>query len=422
MPKIVHLGLGNFHRAHQAWYTAQLPDWTITAVVMSNKGLHDAMAAQGHTYLLGIWGPDGLEKQQIAVIKNTLFAPTQAALIVDEIAQADTQVITLTLTEKGYYLRVDGTQLAQDAAPIAADLASQTPRTALGLLAAGLSRRAARHGGPITVISCDNLSDNGTKLRQALADYVTLKEPGLLAWLDAHVSFPNTMVDRITPRLSDQAVADMRRAAGGPALPAVGTEAFSEWIIQDTFKGARPPWDRAGARFVSDIHQFETRKLRLLNAAHSYLAYAGVLRGYTFIHEAVADEVLKRTMRALWDEAAATLPQATPAPLATYRAALEARFAVPQVRHRLDQIATDGTLKLPQRIVPTIAARAAMGLAAPQAEHVLHCWAAYVLHRFRTNQPVEDAQAQHLHDIYDAGAAPQQMRQALIRMIQAPAA
>lgn len=387
MPRIVHFGLGNFHRAHQAWYTDHAGGWTITGVIMSNRAERDHLAAHGNAYLLGIWGKDGLRSEKISVYDDILLATDQPQEIIDRIADPDTHVVTLTVTEKGYYLRSGDARIDLSAEPIQHDLTSETPKTAIGLLAAGLIKRA---GQPLTVISCDNLSDNGRKLGQAMADYLAEKDPDTADWLANKVSFPNAMVDRITPRLGDDATAEVAEVAGEIGLPTVGTEDFSEWVIEDNFAASRPDWDKAGAELVPDVAPFEERKLRLLNASHSYLAYAGQLAGHQFVHEAIADPTLRAGVDALWDEAGSTVSRPASDSIDAYRAALLDRFAVPAMRHSLSQIAMDGSMKLRERLVPILLARVAAGQEAPQTTRAIASWMAFVWNAVEAGEALND--------------------------------
>lgn len=373
MPRMVHLGVGNFHRAHQAWYTQAAGGWDVTGVIMSNRELYNALKESGGRYLLGIWAADGLATRTISVHDDILLAADAPEAVIARIAYPETRIVTLTITEKGYCLASNGLLDFADPA-IEADIAAEAPSSAIGLLAAGLHRRAGQGGKPITILSCDNLSANGRKLRQAVSDFLGAKAPSALDWLGENAAFPDTMVDRITPRLSDTAKAEISAAAGDGALTVVGTEAFSEWIIEDRFAAARPDWERAGAVFTADVGSFERRKLRLLNAAHSYLACAGQAAGHRFVHEAIADEKLRSHVESLWDEAQTTLSPPALDTVPAYREALLERFSVPDLRHELRQIAADGSLKLKERLVPVLQERAEKGLASPHVEGAIDAW------------------------------------------------
>ncbi len=366
MTRIVHLGFGNFHRAHQAWYTQRANDltgrpWHITGVSMSRRDLALALAPSDGAYTLGLRGADGITTERISVHDRLLVARDQPDAVVAEIADPATQIVTLTITEKGYAVGGAHRQGAFD------------------LLVRGLARRADRDA-PITVMSCDNLSGNGGVTAQLLAQAAETHGYDIADYLDRSVTCPDTMVDRITPYVTQEMAAEITAAAGRSDPAPVMTETFTEWVIEDRFAAARPDWDAAGAVFAPDIAPFETRKLLFLNAAHSLLAYTGLLKRHTFVHEATADPDLNATMTRLWSEAAPALPEELAENLPAYLDALRARFAVPGMKHRLDQIAADGSLKLPVRIAPIIAAGHASGRATPAARSAVAAWIAYILH------------------------------------------
>lgn len=401
MPRMLHIGLGNFHRAHQAWYTAKATDdWRITGVVMRNEALFDILQER-RGYSLGIREADGLHVEHITLHDRVLLASRESAAVVDAFADPDLHVVTLTITEKGYCLDPATGRLDLTHPDIASDLEGQ-PSHAIGLLAQGLAHRMAEGLGPLTVLSCDNLSGNGRKLAAAVEDFA--KNANL--YLNSDNRFPDTMVDRITPATTQALSHEIAAAAGQPAVAPVLTEAFSEWVIEDDFAGMRPDWENAGAELVPDVAPFEMRKLRLLNAAHSWLAYAGLLARHRYVHEAMADPALRKGVERLWDEATTTLPQAVIGTLPAYRAALIDRFAVAEMRHELIQIAADGSLKMRERIVPLIRA----GAENSQAMDAIAAWIAFTLRAHRDGVAVSDPKATEIakrideaKDISEAG-------------------
>jgi fructuronate reductase len=389
MPALVHLGMGNFHRAHQAWYThlangAAVTPWRITGVAMRNPDVRDAMARAGWEYDLGIMGPEGLRVERIGVHDRVLVAAEDPRAVIDAIADPDVSAITLTVTEKGYCLTPGGALDTRDPG-IASDISSGTTRTVIGLLAAGLTRRVERGVGSVTILSCDNLGGNGDRLRAGLEAFFDASGTGRAPLALAH--FPNTMVDRITPATSDEIAARIADAAGRPVVAPVLTEAFSEWVIEETGRAGLPDWTRGGAELVADVAPYENRKLLMLNAAHSALAYGGLSGGLRFVHEAVADPDLARHVRALWGEAAPLLPTFDGAELERYASSLMARFAVAGMAHRLSQIATDGTAKLPQRILPILRHHR---FQAPAAARVLGDWWRVIRLRTERGDPLDD--------------------------------
>ncbi|GFE65481.1 mannitol dehydrogenase family protein [Litoreibacter roseus] len=343
MPRILHLGCGNFHRAHQAWYTDRAGGWTITGVAMRSRAVPDALNPQNGDYTLVTQDTGGTDYARITCIDRVLFAPDEAQAALDLIADPETHIVSLTITEKGYHLKGDGS-LDVDAAAIAADLVgTAAPKTAIGLLAHGLSKRTT----PLTVLCCDNLTDNGTRLRGAVTAFADAANMG---W-DAKVTFPNAMVDRITPATTDALREDVAQETSWNDAAPVATEAFSEWVIEDSFAGPRPDWHRVGVQIVDDVAPFEKRKLRMLNGAHSAMAYGGILRGHTYVHQAVDDPVLRDLAIGVMAEAATTLPDGMDPD--SYADSLLTRWENTALDHALRQIAMDGSQKLPMRLVAT---------------------------------------------------------------------
>ncbi len=350
--RIVHLGTGAFHRAHQAWHIAQAnaatgSDWRIDGVSLRSASVRDALSGDGYRYALEIADADGRKAEVLDLIESVAVAPEDPSAPAVLIARPETALLTLTVTEKGYLLRADGTP---DAAALAADAAAlkqgRPPATMPGHVVAGLARRVA----PLTLMSCDNLPENGAKLRAVLAHLIDAAD--LDIDLGVH-AFPSTMVDRITPA-SDNSLTRRMQDRGLPHGAPVGTETFSEWVIEDAFAGPVPDFAAGGAQVVADVGPHELRKLRMLNGAHSTLAYAGRNAGHTYVHEAIADRRLRALARAVMDEAAATLPASVRDAAPAYADALVARFENPHLAHRLDQIAMDGSRKLPIRLLGTI--------------------------------------------------------------------
>ncbi len=352
MGTILHFGLGNFARAHLLDYTDQAGGWDVVGVSLRSSSVRDGLARQGFEYDLCVQG-QGVRR--IKALRDVLVAPEDRAAIFD--VMADAEIISATVTEKGYHLDAAGKLNLQDPA-IAADQAGQGPATLIGFLAYGL---AERHK-PVTVLSCDNRMENGNTLETAVADFS--EAAGLdVDW--GAVRFPNAMVDRITPATTDA----VRAISGDPM--AVPTEAFSEWVIEDSFAGPQPDWP--GVQLVDDVAPHEMRKLRMLNGAHSLLAYAGLERGLTYVHEAVRDPVLRPLVSELMKDAGATLPAALQAQVPDYAEALLRRFENPELAHRLDQIAMDGSQKLPYRFVPTLRETGSQAVIAGMRAWISYC-------------------------------------------------
>lgn len=362
---IVHLGLGAFHRAHQAQVVEQCiargeRDWGICSVnIRGNRGLVDTLRDQGFRYHLAEYTDRAhVTLREIRAISETLFTGTDPQgkrgedlpALLSRLSDPDTRIVTLTVTEKGYYLSPsEGTLLSDDPA-IAADIARpEAPRTAPGILVEALARR--RHAGmaPFTVLSCDNMPDNGERTRRAVVAMAERRDTALAEWIEARVAFPSSMVDRIVPAMDEEAFGRLQ-SLGCDDPAAVVSEAFLQWVIEDHFPQGRPDWGQNGVEMVEDVAPFETMKLRMLNGAHSLLAYTGPLMGLETVAEAVTDPLLQKLLRRyMLEEAAPTLLVPESVSLEDYADALLVRFGNDSLRHRLHQIAMDGSQKLPQR-------------------------------------------------------------------------
>jgi len=397
--RIAHLGLGNFSRAHQAWYTDRAPDagqWGIAAFTGRSPALADALAPQDGLFTLVTRGRDGDRFDVVGSLSAVHPASDHAAWL-GYLSSPELAVVTLTVTEAGYcrgpdgHLDVGRADVRDDVAALRADPGA-TVRTMPGRLVAGLLARRAASAGPIAVVPCDNLPQNGAVTATVVRDLASVVDPTLGPWIDDSVSFVTTMVDRITPRTVD-ADRDAVLAATGLADEApVVTEPFSEWVLSGHFPAGRPDWPAVGARVVDDVTPYEERKLWLLNGAHSLLAYGGTVRGHETVADAVADPVCRDWVTQWWDEAQQhlELPATSVAP---YRAALLERFANARIRHQLAQIAADGSQKLAVRILPVLRAERAAGRVPPGATRALAAW---VCHLRGEGAPVHDAAAEEL--------------------------
>ena len=392
--RIVHLGLGGFFRAHQAWYTGAAPDaagWGIAAFTGRSRTLADQLAAQDGLYTLVVRGPERDEMSvQPAVVATR--PGTDLPAWCGFLAQSHVAVVTLTVTEAAYRRdREGGLDLDHPdvRADIAAVLRGAEVVTAPGRLVAGMAARRAAGAGPLAVVSCDNLPGNGTATARVVTGLAQAADPALAGWIRDNVSFVTTMVDRITPRTTEEDVRAVAERTGWPDAVPVVTEPFTEWVLSGDFPAGRPAWEAAGARFVDDVHPHETRKLLMLNGGHSLLAYVGSARGWQTIAEAVADPVCLTWLDRWWDEAARYVPLPA-ADLAAYRAALLERFANPRIRHTLAQIAADGSQKLPIRVLPVLRGERAAGRMPAGAVRILAAW---IGHLRGSGAPVNDAGA-----------------------------
>lgn len=382
--RIAHLGLGNFFRAHQAWYTEHAPDapdWGIAAFTGRTPVLADAMGLQDGLYTLVTQRPDGDDYEVVSSV-SAVHAASEHEAWLGYLRSPDLALVTLTVTEAGYARGADGSldvarpDVADDITVLSADPLAVVDTVPARLVAGLLARRAAG-SGPVSIVPCDNLPDNGAVAARVVRGFADAVDPTLASWIDANVSFVTTMVDRITPRPTDDVERAVLAATGCEDAAPVVTEPFSEWVLAGEFLAGHPGWDAAGARIVDDVTPFEQRKLWLLNGAHSLLAYAGSIRGHETVAEAIGDPVCRAWVEEWWDESSRylTLP---PDEVAAYRAALLERFTNPRMRHLLAQIATDGSLKLPVRIVPTLRGVRSAGRMPAGAVRILAAWVCHL--------------------------------------------
>jgi fructuronate reductase len=380
--RVVHLGLGNFFRAHAAWYTehaADRADWGIAAFTGRSPATAVALAGQDALYTLLVRGRDGSRPEVVSSLSAVHPAADLTALR-GYFATPEVAVVTLTVTEAGYRWTADADA---DAAALRDD-PDATVHTVAGRLVAGLAARRAAGAGGIAVVPNDNVPDNGAMCSGVVGRLAAAVDPALTDWITANVSFVTTMVDRITPRTSAEDRAEVARQLGVDDPQTVPTEPFAEWVLAGDFPNGRPAWEGPGARFVDDVRPFEQRKLWLLNGAHSLMAYAGSIRGHETVAQAVADPVVRRWVEEWWDAASAHL--SLPAEdIAAYRRALLERFANANIRHLLAQIAADGSQKVPIRAVPVIRAGGGAG--------AIRLVAAWIAHLRGHGAPVTDVRA-----------------------------
>jgi len=364
---IVHLGLGAFHKAHQAVvYEAALNSgdlrWGVLGASLRSRGVRDQLSPQGSLYTVIV--RDGADEQisLIGALQGVLVAPEDPARLVEAMAAADTHIVTLTVTEKGYKLDPAAGALIHDDPELASDLKSlDKPKTAPGFIVAALAKRRAAGLKPFTTISCDNLPHNGTRLREAVLALAAHHDADLRDWIAAEATFPETMVDRIVPATEEADIGALEARIGLADRAMVKTEPFTQWVIEDKFVGERPDFERFGVQLTDAVAPWEAAKLRMLNGAHSGIAYLGGLAGIEFVHEFVALPAGRAFVEALWDEAQETLSPPPGLDLAAYRVALMQRFANSALNHRTRQIAMDGSQKLPQRLLAPIMKRLDQG-------------------------------------------------------------
>ncbi|MDQ0147431.1 mannitol dehydrogenase family protein [Pseudarthrobacter niigatensis] len=385
--RIVHLGLGAFHRSHQAWYTQHAPDaaeWGIAAFTGRRPDAAAALSRQDCLYTLVERSAGGDSFEVIGSIVEAVDGANTARLC-ELVAAKETAVVTLTITEAAYGLAADGTfdagtpGAADDLRALSAAASGEAgvPGTPLGRLVLALARRRDSGSGPIAVVSCDNLSANGEVARRAVLGLASGWGSGLAGWIEANVSFVSTSVDRITPRTTEADIAEVEEQCGYSDNSPVVAEPFRNWVLSGDFPAGRPRWEEAGAVVVGDIEPYENRKLWLLNGSHSILAYAGQLRGHATVADALADPLCRKAVEDFWDEAAHHL-QGEGLDIPTYRRALLERFGNERIAHRLAQIAADATTKLRMRAVPVMAAERADGRSGAGSALMLAAWIDYV--------------------------------------------
>lgn len=395
-PRLVHIGLGAFHRAHQLWYTqhseddAAHPRWAYASFSGRSADLAHALQTQDGLYTLVERGPDSDEYEVIGGIVEAHPAENVSRLW-DLLAAPSTSVLTITVTEAAYNL-AEGLAFDPSQADVAADLAALKaafadgafdlaaagiPATMAGKVVVGVAERRRRDAGGVAVVSCDNLSANDVAAHNAIQGMAAAVDPELGSWVEENVSFVATSIDRITPRTGASVLEDVARETGYEDRVLVVTEPFRSWVLRGEFPAGRPPWERAGAEFVADIEPFERRKLWLLNGSHSLMAYAGQLRGHATVAEAIGDPVCRGWVDEFWDEAARHLT--TPGlDVPGYREALLDRFSNPRIAHNLAQIAMDGSTKLQMRAVPVLKAERAAGRPGTAAARAIAAWVAYL--------------------------------------------
>lgn len=377
-PGIVHLGVGAFHRAHQAVYVddclaAGDMGWGIVGASLRSAETRDALGPQDGLYTLAVREGEGERLRVVGSILSLLVAPEDPATLLAALVDPGVRIVTLTITEKAY-LRAAGGGLDRTHAEIIHDLGNpDAPKTAHGFLAEALARRRQAGIPPFTVLSCDNLPANGETLHALLVEFAGLRDAGLARHIAEDVAFPSSMIDRIVPATTDADRARLSSLLGVEDAWPVMTEPFCQWVVEDRFPQGRPAWEKFGVTMVADVRAYEDMKLRLLNGSHSAIAYLGLLSGHETVDRAFADPQIRRFVDGLWAEAVPTLPAGLDT--ADYTAQLAQRYTNPALAHRTAQIANDGSQKLPQRIIASALERLESG-AAPS--HLMLAVAAWI--------------------------------------------
>jgi len=397
---IVHLGVGGFHRAHQAMYLDTLMndgkglEWGLcgVGVLPHDRRIIDTLSAQDGLYTLVVKHPDGrLEPRVIGSIVELVFAPPDPQAVVDRLADERTRIVSLTITEGGYNVSQVTGEFDPSDPSIAADLVDgASPTTAFGFIVSALDQRRRDGRRPFTVMSCDNLPDNGDVAKRMMCAFARLKDPELADWMEAHVAFPNCMVDRITPVTTPADIDRLREEFGVADGWPVVCEPFTQWVLEDRFGQGRPPFEEAGVQLVDDVVPYELMKLRLLNASHQALCYLGYLSGYRYAHEVCQDPLFADFLIAYMErEGTPTLPPVPGVDLDAYRHQLVERFANPEVRDTLARLCAESSDRIPKWLVPVIRANLASGGEVELSALVVASWARYAEGVDEQGHPIE---------------------------------
>ena len=386
---IAHFGVGGFHRAHQAFYTDALMDqgrdldWSICGIGLrpEDRKVRDDLAGQDYLYTLFELGDsDDTQSRIIGSISDMLLAEDSIQAVIDKLASPHIRIVSLTITEGGYCIDDSNGEFMAHLPQIQQDLAQpHAPRTVFGVLCAALAQRRANHTPAFTVMSCDNLSHNGNVARKALLAFAALSNPDLHDWIAANVSFPNAMVDRITPMTSNAHRLQLHDQLGIDDAWPVVCEPFIQWVLEDKFSNGRPAWETVGVQLTDDVTPYEEMKIKLLNGSHLALTYLGFLKGYRFVHDTMNDPLFVAYMRAYMDKD--VTPQLAPVPgidLTAYKNTLVQRFSNQAIADQLERVCSDGSSKLPKFTVPTINRLIADGAELKRAALVVAAWALYL--------------------------------------------
>lgn len=388
---IVHLGIGAFHRAHQAVFIDDClkdgaTDWGVIGASLRSPDTRDALKPQDFLYSIAVGDSERRSLRVVGAVQDVVVAPEDPGRLLEIMCQPSIRIVSLTVTEKAYLRNTSG-ELDFGHPDILADLDDpQRPRSIFGFIVGAIERRRKHDVAPFTVLSCDNLADNGRVLHRLLVAFAARRSPELAAFIEAHVACPSTMVDRIVPATTDGDRADIDRRLGAQDAWPVVCEPFGQWVVEDRFTLGRPALERHGVTFVRDVRPFELMKIRLLNGAHSAIAYLGLLLGHETVASAFADHRISAFVESLWEELIPTLPEENGLLPRTYIEDLKRRFLNTALRHRTAQIANDGSQKLPQRIVSGAIERLSQGMPADRLALVIAAWITALAQRPATGE------------------------------------
>jgi mannitol 2-dehydrogenase len=386
--RIVHIGTGNFYRAHEAFYTDQVisdnnSDWGIcgAGIMEADSRMYQVLKSQDGLYTLMIQESDGnLKTSIIGSIVENLFGPENPQAIIEKMADPAVKIISLTITEGGYNFNATIGNFIMSEPDIQLDLHHRDrPKTVFGYLTQALKRRMDRGLSGITILSCDNIQHNGDTCRKMLLSFMKEADPGLMEWTDNNITFPNCMVDRITPATGQSDIDRLKTLYDIEDAWPVVCESFIQWVIEDNFSNGRPPWESAGVRFVKDVSPYEKMKIRLLNAGHSLLGLLGSLARYTHIDDAVRDPLLEELLRKFMDdEVTPLLGEMEGIDLRLYKETLIHRFANPYLKDTLARICSESSAKIPKFLIPTIKEQLGRGGSIEIGAFILAAWCYYL--------------------------------------------
>ena len=359
----VHIGVGSFHRAHQALCLDELLAFSDTerwgecglGVLASDARMRDALHGQDCLYTLAERSADKHSARVVGSIVDYIYAPEARESAIEKLAASETRIVSLTITEGGYFIDEGTGHFLADHPAIQHDLEHPVaPSSSIGLIAEALDRRRMRGLAPFTVMSCDNLQGNGHVISRVLRAYAGLRKPALETWIEANVAFPNSMVDRITPSTTPADIAWLATRFGVDDAWPVVTEPFLQWVIEDVFSSGRPEWERVGAQFTTDVASYEIMKIRFLNGSHLAMAYLGALAGFTYVQDIMADELFVTFIERFMEEVTPVVPIIPNASIPEYKKSLIDRFSNPTINDQVTRICSEGSAKIPKWLLPSI--------------------------------------------------------------------
>lgn len=395
---IVHIGVGGFHRSHQALYLDDYfhlnpgSDWGICGVGLLDydydRRIRDALQSQDCLYTLVERSPTGDRARIIGSITHYLFAPDNRQAVIEAMATPECRIVTLTVTESGYYYIEGSGNFDVNHPTMQHDLQHpDQPIGTYGFLTAALEKRRKQGLAPFTVLSCDNVQGNGNMVRKMLTTFAQMRDPALARWIAEYVAFPNCMVDRITPLTTPADIKMVAEFGIDDAFPCVA-EPFIQWVIEDTFCAGRPDWESVGVQMTNNVHPYEMMKIRLLNASHMLIGYLGSLSGYTYVYEVMADSLFGQAVANLMDEVTPTLQPVPGIDLDDYKKTLIERFSNPKIRDQLPRLCLNGSAKIPKFVLGSLRDQLQLGGSIDYLSLTIAAWCRYLVSHDHQGQPI----------------------------------